>query len=629
VASVSGIILVSYKVECSVGDRLVCDLTLAFGYFPAAALDAQPGLRTTPEQRARLVAESPARFDLTERPEKYCAGPLRLPGPMLLMIDRVTGFWRGEGPAGKGRLRVEKTVNPRDWYFRSHFYSDPVQPGSLGVEQMLQTLQFYVIEENLHDGLEQPYFEPLALDHPISWKFRGQVRPENKQIVSEIEIVSVERSEAGVTVVANGLLWVDGVRCYEAKTLGIRVKSGRAAPVLPPRVVESVIDPAVDQWVSDHRPSYTVPVMPMMSRVDRLAAAALDHVRAAYPRQKGTPEWGVVGATELRAPGWLICDRPKHLRTEVRIVHSRAVHHTEEVEVLAALYELTDASPKRVASGRIQLARTFGKPPPAWAPLEDGVPAPSPYQSGSIFWGPKLQVLRRLMISGRGLSAELDAAGAAAPVGAIHHILLDGALHGIPHDELERWSEKISPGHMAVPVRLTAQFFGPPPTKGLVRAEVRFAGFDGANAFPTYLIQMIDPEGCVWATLRHVEMLMPFGHRALTKADRIPFLVERRYQKGTGLSEFHPDRTTLRAAEIKRMEVLPGSVAHVYGLPRDAVVDARVIAVKDHVGQRARVHPGSVQVDLALSQAWCDAEPGKRYSFSIEQNGSDVTVRDA
>ncbi|HTB77912.1 MAG TPA: hypothetical protein VK762_31925 [Polyangiaceae bacterium] len=628
VSSVGGVILVSYKIECSVGDREVCNLTAAFGYFPNAALDAQVGLKTTPEQRTRLVHESAVQFDLSERPEKYCAGPLRLPGPMLLMIDRVTGYWRSEGAAGKGRLRVEKTVNPKDWYFRSHFYSDPVQPGTLGIEQMLQTIQFYVLEENLHDGIEQPYFEPLVLDSHISWRFRGQVRPENKHIISEIEIVSVESKDGEVTVLANGSLWVDGARCYEAKAIGVRVKGRRDVLALPARVVESVIDPAVDSWVSDHRPSYTVPVMPMMSMVDRLAAAALEHVRAAYPAQVGTPEWGVTGGTELRALGWLICDRPKQLRTEVRVVHTRAVHHTEEAEVLALLYDLTGGTPKRVASGRIRLARGWGKPPAAWSPLEDGVLTPSPYQSGSIFWGPKLQVLRRLLLSGRGASAELDAAGASAPIGAIHHILLDGALHGIPHDELERWSDKISPGHMGVPVRLTAEFFGPPPTSGMVRAEVRFAGFDGAKAFPTYLIQMIDPEGRVWATLRHVEMLIPFGHRALTKADRIPFLVERRYQQGTGLSEFHPDRTTLRAADVKRMDGLPGSVAHVYGLPRDSVIDARVIAIKDHVGQRARVHPGTVQVDLALSQAWTDADPTKRYKVAVEQDGADVTIRD-
>jgi hypothetical protein len=326
-----------------------------------------------------------------------------------------------------------------------------------------------------------------------------------------------------------------------------------------------------------------------------------------------------------------VCDRPKRLRTEVRLVGARAVHRTEEVEALATLYDLGDgnAAPRRVAAGRVRLARRWPSPPPALPRLEDGVPAPNPYESGSIYWGPRLQVLRRLWLSGRGASAELDAAGADAPVGAIHHILLDGALHGIPHDELERWSEKIRPGQMGAPVRLAVQFFGPPPQTGLVRAEVRFAGFDGANAFPTYVIQMIDPQGHVWAVLRHVEMLIPFGHRGLSKANRVSFLVERRFQEGAGLSEFHPDRTELRAADCKRMDGLPGSVAHVYGLERDSSVDLRIIAIKDHVGQRARVHPGTIRVDDALSTAWSDENPETHYPVSVEQRGSDVIVRDA
>jgi 3-hydroxymyristoyl/3-hydroxydecanoyl-(acyl carrier protein) dehydratase len=636
VSSVSGIMLISYKIECYVGDREVCNLTAAFGYFPNAALDAQVGLPTTPEQRARLIEASPREVDLTERPERYCAGPLRLPGPMLLMVDRVTGYWRpapGDGAKGDGtastRIRVEKTVKPNDWYFRSHFYSDPVQPGSLGVEQMLQTMQFFIIEENLHEGLDRPYFEPLATGNHISWRFRGQVRPENKRIVSEIDIVSVERNADSVTVIANGSLWVDGVRCYEAKAIGMRVKAGRAAPVLPARVDDSVLDPEVDRWVTDHRPSYTVPVMPMMSMTDRLAQAALDHVRAAYPPGEGAPPWVITGGTELRALGWLICDRVKHLRSEVRIVRSRAVRRSEEALVLASLYDLADPSaPRRVASGKIWVGRHYGEPPAAWAPLEDGKPMPSPYATGSIFWGPKLQVLRTLSFSPRGLSAELDAAGADAPIGAVHPILLDGALHGIPHDELELWSDKIAPGHMGVPVRLSAKFYGPVPTKGTVRAEVRFAGFDGGNAFPTYLIQMIDPEGRVWAVLRHVEMLIPFGHRALSKADRVPFLVERHHKAGVGLSEFHLDRTDLRLTDVKRMDGLPGSVAHVYGLPRDAVIDPRVIAIKDHVGQKARVHPEKVQVDVAASEAWIDGDASRRYRVSVESIDGGVVVRD-
>jgi 3-hydroxymyristoyl/3-hydroxydecanoyl-(acyl carrier protein) dehydratase len=633
VSSIAGITLISYKIECSVGDREVCNLTAGFGYFPAMALDAQSrvGLPTSPEQRARLIQECPLQFDLTDRPERYCAGPLRLAGPMMLMIDRITGFWREEGTAGKGRIRAEKTVKPTDWFFKSHFYSDPVQPGTLGLEMMLQTLQFYVLEEQLHKGIEGAYFEPLALDAHVTWKYRGQVRPENKRIVAEMDIISVESTADGLTVTANGSLWVDGARCYEAKAFGVRVRGHRPVRALPSRIQDTLLDPAVDRWVTDHRPSYTLPVMPMMSLADRLAGASLEHVRAAYPPGEGAPEWVITGGQDFRAHGWLICDRPKRLRTDVRVVSTRAVHRIEEAEALATLYDLGEggAPPRRVASGRVRLARRWPTPPPAWGPLEDGVVTASPYESGSIFWGPRLQILRHLLLSARGASAQLDAAGADAPVGAFHHILLDGALHGVPHDELERWSDKISPGHMGVPVRLAAQFFGPPPVKGIVRAEVRFAGFDGAHAFPTYAIQMIDPEGRVWATLRHVEMLIPFGHRGLSKANRIPFLVERSFREGAGLSEFHSDRTELRAADLKRLDGLPGSVAHVYGLERDAPIDLRVIAIKDHVAQRARVHPENIHVDTAKSEAWCVATPDVRYSVFVEQRDNDVIVRDA
>src|ERR1019366_5227394 len=122
------------------------------------------------------------------------------------------------------------SVKPREWYFKSHFYSDPVQPGSLGVEMMLQALQFYVIEENLHAAIEKPYFEPLVLDSAISWKFRGQVRPENKHIVSEVDIISVESTPDGVTVLANGSLWGAGV----GRRRWHRAAGARLAHLRPP-----------------------------------------------------------------------------------------------------------------------------------------------------------------------------------------------------------------------------------------------------------------------------------------------------------------------------------------------------------------------------------------------------------
>jgi len=252
----------------------------------------------------------------------------------------------------------------------------------------------------------------------------------------------------------------------------------------------------------------------------------------------------------------------------------------------------------------------------------------TPYETGAIGHGPALQIIRRIAYGSRGASAELDAGGAAAPIGALHQVLLDGALQAIPHDELERWSDKIPKGHVGVPVRTSARFFGPPPETGMVRLELRFVGFDGGTALPTFAIQMIDPEGRVWASLRHVELLVPTGHEASLRHQRVPFLVEKTYVEGACLSRFHADRTELADADVKRMDWLPGSVAFVYGLPRDLPIDNRVIAIKDHVAHRLKVHPARVTVDASCSEGRSEAPPG-RFPVILELHGADVVVRDA
>jgi 3-hydroxymyristoyl/3-hydroxydecanoyl-(acyl carrier protein) dehydratase len=630
VTHVSGIMILSYRIECSLGDRVVCKLDATFGYFPKEALAMQAGLATTDEQRGRLTLESPVRVELSERQPKYFAGPLRLPGPILLMMDRVTGAWETGGAGGKGLLRAEKDVKPSDWFFKAHFYNDPVQPGSLGLEMMLQLMQFFVIEKELAKGIDEPYFEPLASNAPVSWKFRGQVRPSSRRVVVDVEIVSVDSLADGVTVLANGSLWVDGVRCYEAKGIGVRVRGGRPAALRPPAIVETAIDPSgADRWVADHRPSHTVPVMPMMSMVDRLAGASLAYVRAAYPAIGASPSWVIVGGEEFRAHGWLVCDEPKRLRTEVKLLKGRASTRVDELDAAAALYELAEdgAGPRRVATGRVRLARRWPVPPRAWSPLADAVAVGTPYETGAIGHGPALQIIRRIAYGPRGASADLDAGKGSAPIGALHQVLLDGALQAIPHDELERWSDKIPKGHVGVPVRTSARFFGPPPDAGIVRLELRFVGFDGGAALPTFAIQMIDPEGRVWASLRHVELLVMAGHDASLRHQRVPFLVEKKYVEGACLSHFKADRTELADADVKRMDWLPGSVVFVYGLERGAPIDNRVIAIKDHVAHRLRIHPARVTVDVSCTEGRSEDPPG-RFPVTVELRGADVVVHD-
>jgi 3-hydroxymyristoyl/3-hydroxydecanoyl-(acyl carrier protein) dehydratase len=37
-------------------------------------------------------------------------------------------------------------VDPAEWFFKAHFFQDPVQPGSLGIEALIQLLQWLMIE---------------------------------------------------------------------------------------------------------------------------------------------------------------------------------------------------------------------------------------------------------------------------------------------------------------------------------------------------------------------------------------------------------------------------------------------------------------------------------------------------
>ena len=48
---------------------------------------------------------------------------------------------RKGGRYGKGYVYASRPVNPQDWFYPFHFYQDPVMPGSLGVEAILEAMQ--------------------------------------------------------------------------------------------------------------------------------------------------------------------------------------------------------------------------------------------------------------------------------------------------------------------------------------------------------------------------------------------------------------------------------------------------------------------------------------------------------
>ncbi|MCX2933888.1 beta-ketoacyl synthase N-terminal-like domain-containing protein [Mycobacterium sp. CVI_P3] len=217
----AGSTIVFFDVVCTQEDEVVMTMKTAFGFFSPEALKNQVGLKVKPGALEAL--SEPAPVALSYRAAELDGAPWLDQG-RLQVLDRVN-FWPGGGEAGLGRLVAEYDVTPEAWFFKAHFFQDPVQPGSLGLEAMQQAARALARLAGYVPAGDDYEFEPVALDQVFSWKFRGQVTPTNKRTRSEIEVVSTERDDRGALMVFDGRFWVDDLCIYETRGMGVRVIS--------------------------------------------------------------------------------------------------------------------------------------------------------------------------------------------------------------------------------------------------------------------------------------------------------------------------------------------------------------------------------------------------------------------
>ena len=194
VSASGGMIIVAFDVRCAVGAREVYTLKTVFGFFPRAALATQAGLPRSERHEALLRREPNAARALDEP-------------SMLRMIDCVDGVW-------PEAIRACKRVDAGEWFFKAHFFQDPVQPGSLGVQAMLQTLEQWLrTTQGASTGVVVPL---LGREH--TWKYRGQVLPHHGEVTITLQVTETGSDYA----IADASLWVDGERIYEVSGIGLR-----------------------------------------------------------------------------------------------------------------------------------------------------------------------------------------------------------------------------------------------------------------------------------------------------------------------------------------------------------------------------------------------------------------------
>jgi 3-hydroxymyristoyl/3-hydroxydecanoyl-(acyl carrier protein) dehydratase len=200
-----------------------------FGFFTAQALSQQVGLREAhyapdkdDEARASKIVLNDSPPLLPEAaPHGAIFRPdgLRMPAKALRMIDAIDLFIPNGGPNGLGYIRGSKIVDPAEWFFKAHFFQDPVCPGSLGVESFLQLLK-YVAMQRWPQYVQTHRFKMICDGH--EWQYRGQIIPSNRKVVVEAVITHAEEGDTPL-LVADGWLQVDHLYIYRMSRFGLRL----------------------------------------------------------------------------------------------------------------------------------------------------------------------------------------------------------------------------------------------------------------------------------------------------------------------------------------------------------------------------------------------------------------------
>jgi acyl transferase domain-containing protein/3-hydroxymyristoyl/3-hydroxydecanoyl-(acyl carrier protein) dehydratase len=171
-----------------------------FGFFTKSALANQVGLKD-------------ARF-LPPPDGGVWSGPIStdppFPDSMLRMVDTVTWATLTGRPKRAGAIEGRSRVNPDAWFFKAHFFGDPVWPGSLGLESLVQLMRVFA---HRRWGESASGWQAMAPGSVHKWAYRGQIIPTATEVTVQAYITEVD--DARRFIKADGLLGVDGRLIYQ------------------------------------------------------------------------------------------------------------------------------------------------------------------------------------------------------------------------------------------------------------------------------------------------------------------------------------------------------------------------------------------------------------------------------
>ncbi len=213
-----GAIIIQYfSFELSCAGEVFFSGKSSFGYFSAEALAGQAGLdggKNVPPWLGQAGLEHKiVPIDPVFLEENLPKGRLRLLDKLL--VDRAGGQYR------QGYAYASRINRPGDWFYACHFHQDPVMPGSLGIEAIIQAMKLFAGQTS-----EQVAFPALATGQKMNWTYRGQVLQSHRQMQLELHFQKVQPVGKTILLKADANLWADDTRIYGVKNLALAIGEG-------------------------------------------------------------------------------------------------------------------------------------------------------------------------------------------------------------------------------------------------------------------------------------------------------------------------------------------------------------------------------------------------------------------
>jgi 3-hydroxymyristoyl/3-hydroxydecanoyl-(acyl carrier protein) dehydratase/malonyl CoA-acyl carrier protein transacylase len=212
ITSAAGMILQSYEFAVRSAEGPVYDGSADFGFFPRRAMAEQVGIRDAAVYR--MSDEERSRAKSLDYPDRQ-----PFPDSRWRMVDRVEAMLPEGGPYGFGLIRGSTQVDSSAWFFAAHFMNDPVWPGSLGLESLLQLLKLMAV--NRWESGPRGVFESPARGETHRWSYRGQILPTDHRVTVQAELKACD--DPLRRILADGHVEVDGKIIYQMHDFAIGV----------------------------------------------------------------------------------------------------------------------------------------------------------------------------------------------------------------------------------------------------------------------------------------------------------------------------------------------------------------------------------------------------------------------